>query len=75
MKKQNFKNLKLNKKSISNLKVETISGGRFTWINNTECCDSRNPRICEAPKSAECIPVTAVGCVTYQVNTNTVPIC
>ncbi|WP_430408987.1 hypothetical protein [Kordia sp.] len=42
MKKQNFKSLKLNKKSISNLHVGTLTGGRITWVNaecKTETCD------------------------------------
>ncbi len=60
MKKQNLKSLKLNKKSISSLEVTTISGGKFTWIVNTECCASINPRICQTPKSKEC--VTLDGC-------------
>ncbi|WP_156168881.1 hypothetical protein [Kordia jejudonensis] len=44
MKKKNLKNLKLNKKSISNMKTSSPFGGRGS--NNRQCYSEERPTVC-----------------------------
>ncbi len=54
MKKQHFKNLKLNKKSISNFHTSSLRGG-------SGACGIESVRICEAPETDTC-SINNVAC-------------
>lgn len=82
MKKQHFKNLALNKKSISKLSALGLAGGEADYENTVIVCLKTKPfhggNLCFKTMNQHCWQTEVVGCGvpnTYQVNTDTVALC